>query len=97
METISIRMDKGNYDSIKKIAEENQEDISKAIRELVERGRLFFAIEKYKQKEVSLGKASLLAGVSISKMMDVLAEFGVTSQIEHDDYVVGLENLRKEW
>lgn len=55
------------------------------------------AVEKYKNKEISLGKAAELAGVSISKMIDVLAELGVKSLVEYDDYLKGLENLRKEW
>lgn len=97
METISIRMDKEDYLGIKQIAEENKEDVSKAIRELVERGRISFAMEKYKNKEISLGKAAELAGVPISKMIDVLAEMGVKSHLEYEDYTRGLENLRKEW
>ncbi len=97
METISIRMDKEDYLGIKQIAEENKEDVSKAIRELVERGRISFAMEKYKNKEISLGKAAELAGVPISKMIDVLAEMGVKSHLEYGDYTRGLENLRKEW
>jgi predicted HTH domain antitoxin len=97
METISIRMDKEGYLGIKQIAEENKEDVSKAIRELVERGKISFAVEKYKNKEISLGKAAELAGVSISKMIDVLADIGIKSHLEYEDYARGLENLRKEW
>ena len=97
METISIRMEKEDYASIKQIAEENKEDVSKAIRELVEKGRFLFAMEKYKEKDISLGKAAELAGVSISKMIDKLAELGIKNHLEFEDYERGLENLRKEW
>ena len=97
METISIRMEKEDYISIKQIAEENREDVSKAIRELVEKGRFLLAMEKYKEKDISLGKAAELAGVSISKMIDKLAELGIKNHIEFEDYERGLENLRKEW
>ncbi len=90
-------MEKEDYLEIKQIAEENKEDISKAIHELVEKGKLLFAVEKYKNKEISIGKAAELAGVPISKMIDVLAELGVKNPLEYDDYVRGLENLRKEW
>ncbi len=62
-----------------------------------EKGRLLFAVEKYKGKEISLGKAAELAGVPISKMIDVLGDLGVKNPIEYDDYARGLENLRKEW
>ena len=90
-------MEKEDYISIKQIAEENREDVSKAIRELVEKGRFLLAMEKYKEKDISLGKAAELAGVSISKMIDKLAELGIKNHIEFEDYERGLENLRKEW
>lgn len=90
-------MDKENYVGIKQIAQENKEDVSKAIRELVERGKISFAVEKYKNKEISLGKAAELAGVSIIKMIDILADMGIRNNLEYEDYRRGLENLRKEW
>ena len=52
---------------------------------------------KYKGKEISMGKAAELAGIPISKTIDVLADLGIKNLLEYDDYVKGLENLRKEW
>ena len=71
--------------------------MSRAIRQLVNRGRLVYAIDSYKKGNASLGKAAELAGVTISQMMDLFVEFGVESNIEFDDYKKGLENLRKIW
>lgn len=95
--TLSVRMDQENYEFVRIIAKENKEDISKAVREMVDLGRLMFAIESYKKGKASIGKAAELAGVSISEMINLLSEFGIESNLEHEDYLKGLENLRKVW
>ena len=71
--------------------------MSKTIRELVDLGRVMFAIEKYKKSEASIEKAARIAGVSISKMMDIFKEHGVEANIELEDYLKGLKTLRKIW
>ncbi len=71
--------------------------MSKSIRQPVSSGRLIYAIDSYKKRQAPLGKTAELAGVSISEMMDILAEFGVKSNVEMEDYLEGLKNLRKHW
>lgn len=93
--TLSVRMDEEDYKFLKKLAKENKEDVSKAIREVVDLGRLMLAIEKYKKEKISIGKAAETAGISISEMMDVLTDFGIKSNITKEDYLEGLENLRE--
>ncbi|MBI2663771.1 UPF0175 family protein [Candidatus Woesearchaeota archaeon] len=95
--TLSVRIDKRDYEFVKKLAKDNKEEVSKAIRHLVDKGRVMYAIDSYKKGHASLGKASALAGLSISEMMDVLTEFGVRSKISYEDYLEGLNNLRKHW
>ena len=95
--TLSIRMDEDNYEFVKKMAKENKEEISKSVRELVDLGRLMYAVESYKKGKVSIGKASELAGISISEIMDRLSDFGVKSDLTKEDYLEGLKNLRKVW
>lgn len=95
--TLSIRIDEDNYDFVKKLAKENKEEISRSVRGLVDKGRLMYAVESYKNGKASLGKASELAGVSISEMIDILSEFGIKSNLEKEDYLKGLENIRKAW
>ena len=51
----------------------------------------------YKKGKASIGKAAELAGISISELIDILAEYGIKSRIGYDDYLKGLENLRKAW
>lgn len=95
--TLSIRMDGNDYRFLSTLAKEEKEDISKAVRELVDLGRVMLAIEKYKKSEASIGKAAKIAGVPISKMMDILREYGVEANLEYEDYLKGLKNIRKVW
>jgi predicted HTH domain antitoxin len=95
--TMSIRMDRDNYEFLTRISKEDRSDLSKAVRDLVTRGRISLAVEKYKEGEVSLGKAAEVAGLGIGQMMMVLRKFGVKSRIDQEDYRQGLENLTKVW
>jgi len=95
--TMSIRMDRDNYEFLAEISKEERTDLSKAVRDLVTRGRILLAVGRYKEGQASLGKAAELAGLPVGQMMTILTEFGVESRIEKDDYLQGLHNLAKVW
>lgn len=95
--TLSIRMNDDEYKFLSSIAKEEEEDVSKAVRGLVDLGRIMLAIEKYKKSEASIEKAARIAGVSISKMMEIFKEYGVEANLEYEDYLKGLKNLREVW
>jgi predicted HTH domain antitoxin len=95
--TMSIRMDRENFDFLNELTKEQRSDFSKAVRDMVSRGRILLAVERYKQGEASLGRAAELAGIPLGQMMTILTEYGVESRIEEEDYLQGLEGLRKLW
>jgi predicted HTH domain antitoxin len=95
--TMSIRMDRDNYQFLREITKEERSDLSKAVRDLVTRGRVMLAVERYKKGEASLGKAAELAGLPLGQMITILTEFGVESRLEKEDYLQGLRNLQKVW
>lgn len=95
--TMSIRMDRGNYEFLSAISREERSDLSKAVRDLVTRGRVLLAIEKYRKGAASLGKAAEVAGLTVGQMMTLLGEFGVRARIDQEDYRQSLENLAKVW
>jgi len=78
--TMSIRMDRDNYEFLNEIRKEERSDLSKAVRDLVSRGRVLLAVERYRNGEASLGKAAEIAGVPVGQMMTILAGFGVESR-----------------
>ena len=95
--TVSIRMNDEDYRFLTALAKEEREDVSKKVRELVDLGRVMFAIDKYKKSEASLEKAARIAGVSLSKMMDILNEHNVELNLQRENYLRGMDNLRKVW
>jgi predicted HTH domain antitoxin len=95
--TMSIRMDRNNYEFLSAMTMNEQSDLSKAVRDLVTRGRVLLAVEKYRKGEASLGKAAEVAGLPVGQMMTLLGEFGVHSSIDQEDYRQSLANLAKVW
>jgi predicted HTH domain antitoxin len=95
--TMSIRMDQENYEFLRAISREERGDLSKAVRDLVTRGRILLAVEKYRKGEASLGKAAEVAGLPVGQMMTLLGEFGVRSRIDLEDYRQSLANLTGIW
>jgi predicted HTH domain antitoxin len=94
---MSIRMDRENYEFLTSMSRDEQRDLSKAVRDLVTRGRVLLALERYRNSEVSLGKAAEIAGMPVGQMMELLGKFGVRSRIDVEDYREGLANLAKVW
>ncbi len=95
--TMSIRMDRENFEFLNELTKEQRSDLSKAVRDMVTRGRILLAVERYKKGEASLGRAAELAGVHVGKMMTILTEYGVENRVEQEDYVQGLQSLSKVW
>ena len=95
--TMSVRMDRDNYEFLHEITKEERSDLSKSVRDLITRGRILLAVERYKKGEASLGRAAELAGVPLGQMMTILTEYGVETRLEKEDYLQGLKNLEKVW
>jgi predicted HTH domain antitoxin len=55
------------------------------------------ALECYGEGKASLSKAAEVAGISVSEMMDVLAEHGIASELRMEDYRESLQTLREIW
>jgi len=94
---MSIRMDRDNFEFLSAMTMEEQSDLSKAVRNLVTRGRILLAVEKYRKGEASLGKDAKVAALPVGQMMTLLGEFGVRSRIDAEDYRQSLANLAKVW
>lgn len=92
METVSARLDSEALGEFGNVMKESK---SKVIRDLVEAGRKHKAVELYKNKKVSLGLASRLAGVTLSELIDLLKEHGVFLNLEVEDVEKAMETARK--
>src|SRR5690242_14233983 len=95
--TVSIRLDAEGYHFLNSLAEADKKDLSTAVRSLILRGRVLLAMERYREGKVSLSKAAEVASVSISEMMDLLAEHGIPADLSVEDYREGLRTLPEIW
>ena len=95
--TMSIRMDQDSYKFLTELSKSEKGDLSKAVREVVHRGRLMLALERYRKGEASLGKAAELAGISVGEMISLLAEFRIKAKLDKEDYLQGWKNLKDMW
>lgn len=64
-------------------------------KEYIENGRFMVAIKMYKEGKISIGKAADVAGVCISKMIDLLAKFGIKSNLTLEDFRESLKHAKK--
>ncbi|MBS3101348.1 UPF0175 family protein [Candidatus Woesearchaeota archaeon] len=88
METVmTVRLPKDDLKVIEEISIKGRKDKSTTIRELVELGKIYFAIMEYRENRISIGKAAEIAGLAISEMMDLLSKLGVESNLELSDYI----------
>ena len=91
----SFRLEKKDLEFLNKFSKEENRSKGEALRELIVNGRLMLAIRWYKEKKISIGKASEIAGISISEMIDTLSRFGLNSNLTLEDFKESLRNVRK--
>ena len=92
METVSSRL---NTDTLDIFGEVLNEKRSEVVRELVEKGQKVRAVELYKEKKVSLGLGSKMAGVSLGEFLDLLKLHNVDLNISKEDVQDGLNAARR--
>ena len=92
METVSSRL---NTDTLDIFGEVLNEKRSEVVRELVEKGQKVRAVELYKEKKVSLGLGSKMAGVSLGEFLDLLKLHNVDLNISKEDVQDALNAARR--
>ena len=63
----------------------------------MEKDSIQTAIEQHRAGKISIGKAAQKAGVTISEMMDKLAELGIENKMTKEQYLEGIKNIKKIW
>ena len=86
---LTVRLPKEDLEAVKQISIKTKKDKSTTIRELIELGKIYFAITQYRDDKISIGKAAEIAGLTLSDMIDILARLGIKSNIELEDYLEG--------
>ena len=93
-ETVSVRMDKTDLEEIDKISKMEKKSKSNVLRDVFDKGikekKLEVAIEKFRKNEATAWKAARLAGMPLSKFMDVLVHNSI-------DFHYGVEELNEDF
>lgn len=95
-EIVSFRFRMHELMHIKKLSSAKKVDRTTAARELIEYGWQYYILMQYKTGKLSVGKTAEELQMSISELIDLLAEFGIESPLSYGDYLEGLKNITLE-
>jgi hypothetical protein len=89
-DVMSVRVSSEARRRLRELARRDKKELSTVARELMDYGWVFLMLRDYRAGRVSLGTFAHKLGIPLSEAIDLLAEFGVRSPIEYDDYLKGL-------
>jgi len=93
-ESVSVRISKEDLKEIEFISEEEKRRRSDMLREVIRSGimnkKLELALRKFQNYEASLSKASEIAGIPLTKFLDILAQRNINFHYD-------LEELREDF
>lgn len=93
-ETVSVRIDKEELKEINEISKMEKKTKSNVLREVLEKGikekKLGLALEKFRNNEISIGKAAKMADTPLSLFMDILVEKKI-------DFHYGIKELEEDF
>jgi len=92
---ITLRLSNEDISTIDQLSKKNKKNRSLLLRDLLLKGKIYLAIEKYVNGDISISKAAEIAQISISEMMDLLSKLGIGSKLTLNDYFDGKETAEK--
>lgn len=90
---MTVRLPEEDIKAVEEISIQQKIDKSTTVRELIELGKIYFAILKYKEGKISIGKAAEISNLPLSEIIEILAELGIKSNLEVIDYLEGSKNI----
>lgn len=88
-DVMSVRLGSEGLRRLKELSKRENKEMSAVARELMDYGWVFLMLREYREGKRSLGSFAKALGVSLSEAIDLLADLGVRSPIEYDDYLKG--------
>jgi len=96
---ITVRISEDLYEAIEELRAEERLDRSTAVARLLERGvedwRIDTAIRRYRDGEVSLGRAAEIADISLWRFLDILEDRRVEANYTEADLEADLAALHE--
>lgn len=97
---VTARVPEDLFEAIERVQTAEQTDRSTAIKRLLERGvddwRVETAVRRYRDGEVSLGRAAELADLSPWRFLDVLDDRGVEATYTEADLAADVAGVRDD-
>ena len=93
-EIVSFRFKEHELEHISKLSKDRNLDRTTAARELIEYGWTYYVFKQYKDGKLSLELTAKELSISISELIDLLADLGIKSPITYEDFLVGLKNIK---
>jgi len=97
---VTARVSEDLYEAIEDLRAEEHLDRSTAVARLLERGvedwRIDTAVRRYRDGEISVGRATEIADVSLWRFLDILDDRGVEANYTEGDFEADLAALREE-
>ncbi len=93
MQVVTLRLKERELEFINELAKKEKEDKSYAARKLIDYGWIYFILREYKHGRISLGRSAKQLNLTISEMIELLAELGISSPITYEDYLQGYKAL----
>lgn len=84
---MSVRLDTEALRRLRELAKRERKEISTVARELMDEGWVLLTLREYRQGKLSLGMVAKRLKIPLADVIDLLAELGVRSPIEYDDYL----------
>ncbi len=96
MGVISLRLESSELKRIDNLSSEEHKGRSAVARELIQQGWQFRMLKQYRDGKLSLGGLAKSLDLTVGDTIDMLAELGIESPIEYEDYLKGFEVLAKK-
>lgn len=96
MGVISMRLKDRDIERLEELSRIEHKDKSTIARELLEYGWEFLMFKYYRDGKLSLEALARKLDISISEAIDHLAELGIESPIEFEDYLKGFEVFKEQ-
>ena len=91
---ITLRLKDMELGFIEELSKKENEDESYAARKLIDYGWIYFILKEYRQGKMSIGKAAKELNLTITEIIELLADLGIKSPVSYDDYLGGYKSLK---
>lgn len=91
MGVISLRLENSELKRIDDLSSQEHKGRSAVARELIQQGFQFRMLKQYREGKLSLGSLAKILDISVGEAIDMLAECGMESPVEYEDYLKSLD------